>query len=346
MLAFRRTVSALDSRLPMNPASLRRAAWAGLQDSMPRAALLSIHARVKGTKPDTWEHGSLVQVWGPRFSAYVVPDRDAAFFTLGRLPEDEKARTFALELAERLHRVLAGRRLGHAEAVRPLALRHPNQIRYATTSGRLRIRWGGAREATLWTVTAPTVDARDARLELARRYLHVFGPTTADAFATWAGIDPARAGATFDALSRELVPVRTPIGSAWILSSDEAALRETPRPAAPARLLPSGDTFYLLQGPERALLVADARRRAALWTSRVWPGAVLVHGDVVGIWRRDGASVTITSWRRLTRAERDAVAAEAEALPLPDVAVAIRVRWGEQPPAATRRGAGSRAACG
>ena len=30
--------------------SLRRAAWAGLQDSMPRAALLSIHARVAGTQ--------------------------------------------------------------------------------------------------------------------------------------------------------------------------------------------------------------------------------------------------------------------------------------------------------
>jgi hypothetical protein len=37
---------ALDERLRPGPDSLRRAAWAGLQDSMPRAALLSIHARV------------------------------------------------------------------------------------------------------------------------------------------------------------------------------------------------------------------------------------------------------------------------------------------------------------
>ena len=49
ILAFRRFVQALDARLPRGAASLRRAAWIGLQDSMPRAALLSLHARVTGT---------------------------------------------------------------------------------------------------------------------------------------------------------------------------------------------------------------------------------------------------------------------------------------------------------
>src|SRR5580765_4950555 len=88
VLAFRRHVGALDVRLPPGPTSLRRAAWAGLQDSMPRAAVLSIHARVHETGPDTWEDPSLVQVWGPRFSAYVVAARDVAVFSLGRLPED------------------------------------------------------------------------------------------------------------------------------------------------------------------------------------------------------------------------------------------------------------------
>ena len=39
ILAFRRRVSALDSRLTMSPDSLRQAAWAGLQDSMPRVRL-------------------------------------------------------------------------------------------------------------------------------------------------------------------------------------------------------------------------------------------------------------------------------------------------------------------
>jgi hypothetical protein len=68
ILAHRRKVQALDERLAPGPDSLRHAAWAGLQDSMPRAALLSIHARVEGTRPSTWEDPSLVQLWGPRFS--------------------------------------------------------------------------------------------------------------------------------------------------------------------------------------------------------------------------------------------------------------------------------------
>jgi hypothetical protein len=37
--------------------------------------------------------------------------------------------------------------------------------------------------------------------------------------------------------------------------------------------------------------------------------------------------VTIQTWRRLTRAARDAVEAEAESLPLPGVQGRIVVRW-------------------
>ncbi len=99
IIAFRRHVGALDERLPRGRHSLRRAAWAGLQDSMPRAALLSIHARVEGTEPSTWEDPSLVQLWGPRYSAYVVPARDLAVFSLGRLPDGAAARKKAEDIA-------------------------------------------------------------------------------------------------------------------------------------------------------------------------------------------------------------------------------------------------------
>jgi hypothetical protein len=332
ILSFRQSVGALDERLPLSAASLRRAAWAGLQDSMPRAALLSLHARVKGIGPTAWEHASLAQIWGPRFSAYVVPARDVAVFTLGRMPEEERDRLKYEDLAERLHAYLKGRRLTgrvrFADVARPLQLRHHNYVRYATTTGRVRIRWDGARQPDIWTVAAPKIDFRAARLELARRYLHVFGPSTPASFATWAGVRPASADAAFDGLSRSLTPVRTPIGNAWILASDEKAIRAKPRPAAAARLLPSGDTYFLLQGADRSLLVPSAHRRTALWTSRVWPGAVLVAGEVVGIWRRGGAAVVIEPWRRLSRSERDAVEAEAQSMPLPDVAGRIRVTWG------------------
>jgi Winged helix DNA-binding domain len=156
---------------------------------MPRAALLSIHARVEGVTPTTWEDPSLVQVWGPRFHVYVVAARDLPVFTLARLPEGGKIR----------------------------------------------------------------IGVRDAE--------------------------------TFDDLAGELLPVRTPLSDAWILRRDEATIREPPASAGTTRLLPSGDAYTLgVTSEDRALLVPDAALRGELWTPRVWPGALLVGGKVVGTW--------------------------------------------------------------
>jgi hypothetical protein len=301
-------------------------AWAGLQDSMPRAALLSIHARVERTTPSTLEDSSLVQLWGPRHHAYVVAARDVAVFTLGRLPDELGARRVAEDLAARVHGLLGNARMTYGEAGRALG-HNPNRLRYAAPTGTILIRWDGARQPTIWIVPRPEVDPREARLELARRYLHVFGPATAGAFAEWAGIGPQRGVAAFDALRRRLTPVRTPVGDAWILTSDEPTFRIAPRPAASARLLPSGDAYFLLQGGDRELLVPDASRRRALWTPRVWPGGVLVNGEIVGTWRRALTTVTVQTWRRLSRAARDAVEAEAVSLPLPDIHGRVVVGW-------------------
>jgi hypothetical protein len=324
ILAFRRRAGALDERLPRGARSLRRAAWAGLTDSVPRAALLSIHARVEGTHPSSWEDPSLVQVWGPRNSVYVVPACDRAVFTLGRLSDDARRRARAEDMAARVHTHLAGQRLKDNDVQKALGI--GNAIKYAAPTGTLLIRWDGARTPDIWTVAPPEVEASEARRELARRYLHVFGPATPEAFAEWAGMSDSAARATFDALSTSLTAVRTPIGDAWILARDEPGFREPQGPPA-ARLLPSGDTYYLYWGAGRELLIPDAAQRAELWTSRVWPGAVLVAGAIVGTWRRAQANLTVQAWRRLTRAERDAVEAEAVSLPLPGIDGEIAVRW-------------------
>jgi hypothetical protein len=326
ILAFRRLAGGLEARLPPGRASLRRAAWAGLQDSMPRSALLSIHARVAGTEPSAWEDPSLVQLWGPRFSVFVIAARDLGVFSLGLLPDDAKGQQRARDLAARLNAVLGGARMTYGEAGRALGV-HPNSLRYAAATGTVLIRWEGARQPTVWTVPPPEIDPHDARLELARRHLHIYGPATPEAFSRWSGISPRHAAAAFAALRRWLTPARTPVGDAWILTKDEAAFRAAPGPAAPARLLPSGDAYLLLQGTDRDLMVPDADRRAALWTPRVWPGGLLVDGEIAGTWRRADAVLTVQPWRRLSQAERDAVAKEAESLPLPGLGGRIVVRW-------------------
>lgn len=293
---------------------------------MPRAALLSIHARVEGTGPSAWEDPSLVQLWGPRFNVFVVAARDLAVFSLGTLPDDAEGRRRAEDLAARLGAVLGGARMAYGEAGRALGV-HPYSLRFAAATGTVVIRWEGTRQPTVWTVPPPEADPRDARLELARRYLRIYGPATPEAFGRWAGIGRRHGVAAFQALGKSLTPVRTPAGDAWILTQDEAAFRAAPGPVAPARLLPSGDAYLLLQGADRDLLIPDADHRRALWTPRVWPGGLLLGEEIAGTWRRADTAVTIQPWRRLSRAERDAVEAEAESLPLPAIGRRIVVRW-------------------
>ena len=326
ILAFRRRVGGLHERTPKSAEALRRAAWAGLQDSMPRAALLSLHARIAGVEPTTWEDPSLAQVWGPRYHAYVVAKRDFALFTLGRLPGDDKGRLRAESIARQLHDHLNGARTTRDEVGRALRV-NPNMLKYAAPTGTVAIRWDGARAPTVWTVSAAAVDPADACRELARRHLRVFGPTTADGFARWAGISRRAALDAYAALEETLLPVRSPLGDEWLLADDEFAVRAAETAPAPARLLPSGDAYFLLDGAERELLVARPDDRARLWTSRVWPGALLVDGEIRGTWRRARHTVRIELWTRLSRAARDAVESEARSLPLPGIGRAVEVAW-------------------
>jgi hypothetical protein len=286
---------------------------------MPRAAVLSIHARVEVTAPDAWADPALVQLWGPRYSLFAVAAEDRAVFTLGRLPEDSKGLRRAIETADRLEAFLDGRELPFGQAGH-------NSLRYGAATGRLLLRWNGARQPTIRVVPAPDVDPDVARAELVRRYLHVYGPATAASFADWAAVSSRSAHSSFERIAGELVEVRSPIGDAWILATDEASFASEPDTPAPARLLPSGDSYWLYQGVDRELLVPDAAHRPLLWTPRVWPGALLVAGEIAGTWRRANADIRIETWRSFTRSEREAIEAEAAILPLP-VAGKLRVHW-------------------
>src|SRR3954453_15530390 len=89
VVAFRSIAQHLDDRLPHR--AVGEATAGGLQDTVPRAALFGLHARVVDVEPDTWEDPSLVQTYGPRGAVYVVPRTAIAAFTRGLLPRDRDA---------------------------------------------------------------------------------------------------------------------------------------------------------------------------------------------------------------------------------------------------------------
>jgi hypothetical protein len=301
VLAFRRRVMHLVERLPAG--SLTIAAAGGLQDSAPRAAVTSLAARTTGVEPDDWEHPDLVQIWGQRGAVYVVPVADVAVFTLGRLPRDRHQQ-------EALHALATKAGVSN------------NELRWASPTGRVRIRWD-TRTTESWLVDPPAADPEDCRLELARRFLGWLGPSTVDGFAWWAGIEPDDAAETWKAISGELVVVND---DHWMLAADEEALRP---PAGggddgpePVRWLPQGDPY--LGAADRRRLIPDHELCNDLFPNGVWPGALLVDGEIVGTWRRSQGRITATPWWPLDDASRDAAVQEAAAMPVP---ATIRVEW-------------------
>ena len=188
----------------------------------------------------------------------------------------------------------------YGEAGRALGT-HGNNLRYAALTGTLAIRWEGARLPVVWT-------CRRRRSIRQRRPASWRAATCTSSVRRGAAgsrsgraIGVRKAVRAFDELAAELMPVLTPSGDAWLLAGDEATMREPPQPAAAARFLPSGDAYTLgITSDDRALLLPDAGQRGELWTPRVWPGALLVAGKVVGTWRRAQRNLTIQTWQKLT----------------------------------------------
>ena len=298
---------------------------------MPRAALLSIHARIEGATPDIWEHPSLVGIWGPRYSTYIVPAVDRAVFTLGRMPDDEKGRQRADSAAQSLRAHIGEKRLGHHDVGGSLGV-NPNSLRYGAVTGEIVIRWAGALQPTIWMLPRPDTTPRtpdaswhDATCTSSDRRQPPSLPNGRES-----AVAPASRRST---TSRPSSP-RRPRQSATAGSS--AATRPPygqvppplPRPAsspAATRTSSCGARTANCSSP-------DPRRRSELWTSRVWPGALLVNTEIAGVWRRASEIVTIDTWRPLTKTETQEVETEAAALPLPGLTRPIQVRWtGDRP---------------
>jgi hypothetical protein len=100
----------------------------------------------------------------------------------------------------------------------------------------------------------------------------------------------------------------------WMLADDLDALQGAE--ASGTRLLGPYDLF--LQARDRSTLVQDPEQAKTLWPVLGRPGAVLVDGEIAGLWRprKSGKQFTVSvePWRSLDGAGRKAVEAEAERL--------------------------------
>jgi DNA glycosylase AlkZ-like len=321
----------LVERLPSGSHEL--AAFGGLQDSAPRAALFALHARMQQIDPGGWEDPSLVQIWF-RMADYVVPRRDVGVFTLGALPRDPEQRAALHDLADRVLRVLDGQHRRSREvtaAIPELDAPGMGRLRQLSVTGKLNIRWD-ARTVTVLPAVRPDIDEEDARRELARRFLHWLGPASPSQLAKWAGIDRSDAETTWRALGRELVPVVTTYGTGMMLAADQERVSTVQGRAVGARLLPLGDPYLYPHGglriaappPHLGQRALDLGASDRLVNSLA--GRVLLDETILCSWGRAGTSFTVIPWRPLSLQEHDEIERELEKTAAP-LGASPRVRW-------------------
>lgn len=320
---FRARSTHLDARL--DAGSYAKAAWGGLQDSAPRSALLSLHARVKEVDPDAWSHREIVQIWF-RWADYLVPRPDVGVFTTGASPRNPKFAEALDALGRAVEDILDGEE--HSSKVVAAKIRgapSPFVIRSAIVTGRFHIRWD-ARTVTLLPATPSKGSPKAARLELARRFLHCLGPSSAPAFARWAGISLDDAERTWSELDKEVTPVSVDGWKRFVLESDLKTMLAAKAPRG-VRLLPQGDPYLypdkLVAQEEPKLAPPGLTRREV---NALAAGRVFVDGNLIGSWSRRQNQMTIVPWYPLNKKAQALIHGEAETFSGP-IGKPMVVRW-------------------
>ena len=170
----------------------------------------------------------------------------------------------------------------------------------------------GEREGISPTFTSPLrwlghrlVPSAQGEAELARRFLHAYGPATPRTFADWLGSTPSQAKRLWQQIEEELEPVTAAGKKAFILQSDRESFRRADTEEA---LLLLGPHDPYLDIRDRAILLEDTAAQRQVWRTVGNPGVILKGGKIIGIWKtrtqRENLSVSTTLWEPLSAPEQ------------------------------------------
>jgi hypothetical protein len=151
------------------------------------------------------------------------------------------------------------------------------------------------------------------RFDVIRAYLRLLGPATPRDVAEYldAPLPEVKRRWPEDVVE---VTVDREKQKRWVLAADAPRI-DAPTEAV-TRLLGPYDLF--LQARDRDTLVPDPARAKQLWPVLGRPGAVLVDGELVGVWRPrkvgNGLSVMVELWNPLPRRKQGTIVDQAERL--------------------------------
>jgi hypothetical protein len=172
-----------------------------------------------------------------------------------------------------------------------------------------------AADAWLRTRRRPAVDAA-VRLTVTR-HLAAFGPATVEDVSSWSSIPTPAIRAAIDALGAKIRTFRDPRGRT--LYDMKGAPLPAADTAAPVRYLPKWDSTLLAYAPpERVRILSEAHRKTVIGKNGDVAQTILVDGMVAGTWvatvKPGAATIGVTPFARLAKADRQALGEEGERL--------------------------------
>lgn len=159
-----------------------------------------------------------------------------------------------------------------------------------------------------WGVDWPQQSA--AAQELVRRYVHAYGPTNRQEFTKWLGCSTAQGQRLWALIAGEA----TAVDAGSVLTADVSEFQKNAGPTGTMRLLGPHDPYLDANG--RDLLLPDKKLQRKVWRTVGNPGAVLLDGQIVGVWRQrkqgKQLSMTVDSFRPLTGELKQKITEQAE----------------------------------
>jgi Winged helix DNA-binding domain len=153
-------------------------------------------------------------------------------------------------------------------------------------------------------------DEEDARELLVRRYLAAFGPATIADIRNWSRLGREETEATLERIGPRLFRDE---GGKLLFDLARAPLPDPDTPAPP-RFLPTWDAILLVHARRSGVLSEEFRPRIFNTKLPFSMHTFLLDGAVAGGWRYEDGRIELQPFRRLTRAEREALEPERKAL--------------------------------
>jgi len=141
------------------------------------------------------------------------------------------------------------------------------------------------------------ISEEQARTKLLLKYLHCYGPASAEDFACWSGLLTSEANKIIEAKKSRLQEVRVQSSwkPFWLLKEDFKTLEKIDlQEEAEPRLLPKFDSYLLGHKDRTRIIEEEFRQRVFRPVVGDVAATILINGRIAGTWTRKKTKTKLT----------------------------------------------------